>query len=56
MNDLRQSYLQDEEKVASKSRFGLFSQPPPIAVGDDAAYSQVVRNLQLIHRCKRIRW
>ena len=44
MNELRQSYLQDEEKVASKSRFGLFSSPPPIAVGDDSRYAQLPRN------------
>ena len=35
--------LDDEERVASKSRFGLFSQPPPIAVGDDSRYAKSLR-------------
>ena len=35
MNSLRDTILAEEELVASKRRFGLFSQPPPLAVGDD---------------------
>lgn len=31
--------LADTEITASKSRFGLFSQPPPIALGDDSYYN-----------------
>jgi hypothetical protein len=38
MKELRESILADEELVASKRRFGLFSQPPPIAIGDDSAF------------------
>ena len=43
MSDLRATILAEEEIVASKMRFGLFSQPPPIAVGDDSAYKQINR-------------
>jgi hypothetical protein len=28
--------LADTEITANKSRFGLFTQPPPLAVGDDS--------------------
>ena len=42
--------LEEEEKVASRIRFGLFSQPPPIAIGDDAGYSKLIRNLLLNNR------
>ena len=35
MSDLRETILAEEEVVASRRRFGLFSQPPPLAVGDD---------------------
>ena len=38
MDEIRTQALLDEEKLASKSRFGLFSQPPPIAIGDDGEY------------------
>lgn len=38
MNELRQTALSEVEIVASKSRFGLFSQPPPLAIGDDSIY------------------
>jgi hypothetical protein len=40
MSDLRQKIMADEEIIASKRRFGLFSQPPPLAVGDDGAYQK----------------
>ena len=43
MSDLRQTILADEEIIASKRRFGLFSQPPPIAVGDDGQYKKIQR-------------
>ena len=35
---LRETILAEQENIASKSRFGLFTQPPPLAVGDDSAY------------------
>ena len=35
---LREKSLKDTEKVAKQIRFGLFSSPPPLAVGDDAKY------------------
>jgi hypothetical protein len=40
MSDLREKILADEEIIASKRRFALFSQPPPLAVGDDGAYQK----------------
>ena len=43
MNDVRKTILFEEELVASKRRFGLFSQPPPIAVGDDGQYQKINR-------------
>lgn len=43
MNDLRQTIIAQEEKIASKSRFGLFGQPVPLAVGDDGQYKQIQR-------------
>lgn len=36
MEKVRSNILQEEEKVAAKSRFGLFSQPPPLAIGDNS--------------------
>lgn len=38
MSDLRATILADEEIIASKRRFGLFSHPAPLAVGDDGPY------------------
>jgi hypothetical protein len=38
MTDARQTMMAEEEIVASKRRFGLFSQPPPLAVGDDSLF------------------
>lgn len=38
MNELRQTALSEVEIVAAKSRFGLFSQPPPLAIGDDSLF------------------
>jgi hypothetical protein len=38
MSDLRATIMADEDIIASKRRFGLFSQPPPLAVGDDGPY------------------
>ena len=38
MSYLRSSILADSEKLASKSRFGMFSIPPPLALGDDSKY------------------
>ena len=48
MDDLRKEILVTEELVASKRRFGLFSQPPPIAVGDDSVYKPTIRSNELI--------
>lgn len=36
MSNLRETIMAEEDLIASKRRFGLFSQPPPLAVGDDA--------------------
>ena len=47
MSDLRATVLAEEEIVASKMRFGLFSQPPPIAIGDDSAYKQINRSFPI---------
>ena len=44
MSDLREKIMADEEIIASKRRFGLFSQPPPLAVGDDGAYQKKKSN------------
>ena len=38
MNELRQTALSEVEIVATKSRFGLFSQPPPLAIGDGSLF------------------
>lgn len=35
---LRTQALQDSDALGSKQRFALFSQPPPLAIGDDAVY------------------
>ena len=48
MSNLRDTILAEEELVASKRRFGLFSQAPPIAVGDDGEYKKLVRTVSLI--------
>ena len=41
---LRTKAIGDTEERAKKSRFGLFSQPPPNAVGDDGQYKAKLRN------------
>lgn len=43
MSELREKILAQEDKIGEKSRFGLFSQPPPIAVGDDSMYAKKQR-------------
>ena len=43
MNELRTNILIDSEIASSKRRFGLFSQPPPIAIGDDSPAKQTKR-------------
>jgi hypothetical protein len=48
MNEMRQTILSDLEVVASKSRFGLFNQPPPLAVGDDSLFKQKQGNCIII--------
>lgn len=40
MNELRQSMMLDTEQASSKRRFGLFSQPPSTAIGDDSPFKQ----------------
>lgn len=40
MNELRSSIMAQEDLIASKRRFGLFSQAPPLAVGDDGPYTK----------------
>lgn len=39
MTDLRATIMAEEDTIASKIRFGLFSQPAPLAIGDDGAYT-----------------
>jgi hypothetical protein len=39
--------LAEEDQIASRSRFGLFSQPPPIGLGDDSAYAHRVGIIEL---------
>ena len=43
MSDLRATVLADTELAASKRRFGLFSQPPPLGLGDDSPYKKIKR-------------
>jgi len=35
---MRESALLEADMVASKRRFGLFSQPPTLAIGDDSLF------------------
>ena len=42
---LRATILQEAEGYGSKRRFGLFSSPIPVAIGDDGAYKTKLRNL-----------
>ena len=46
MSSLRDTILAEEDLVASKRRFALFSQPPPLAVGDDGEYQKLQRKHQ----------
>jgi len=39
---MRQTILSDLEMTASKQRFALFSQPPPLAIGDDSIFRQKI--------------
>lgn len=48
MSTLRDTILAEEEIVASKRRFGLFSQPPPLAVGDDSSFRASSRTFSII--------
>ncbi|EGR34901.1 hypothetical protein IMG5_001300 [Ichthyophthirius multifiliis] len=41
MQKLRIEALEDSEKVATKQRFALFSQPPSLATGDDKQYQKI---------------
>lgn len=40
MSDLRTTILAEQEIIAAKRRFALFSQPPPLAIGDDSPYKK----------------
>lgn len=40
---LRATILQETDTYGSKRRFGLFSSPPPVAVGDDGQYKTIIR-------------
>lgn len=40
MDELRRTINFDTEILATKSRFGLFSQPPPLAIGDEPMFKQ----------------
>lgn len=40
MDELRQTIISETEILATKSRFGLFSQPPPLAIGDEPVFKQ----------------
>jgi hypothetical protein len=42
--------LADEELIASKRRFGLFSQPPPIGLGDDSIFPPKAGTIKFIKR------
>lgn len=45
MKELRQSMLAETEITATKRRFGLFSQPPSIAIGDSSYFSSKTGSL-----------
>ena len=40
---LRATALQNAKEMGSRRRFGLFSSPPPVAIGDDGEYKTVIR-------------
>lgn len=40
MDELRHTIISETEILATKSRFGLFSQPPPLAIGDEPVFKQ----------------
>jgi hypothetical protein len=48
MDHLRHTILSELELTASKSRFGLFSQPPPLAIGDDSRYNKLISITKII--------
>lgn len=45
---LRQTALADSEPLGTKQRFGLFSQPISIAIGDDGPYKTKLRICNII--------
>jgi hypothetical protein len=51
MESLRQTILSEAEILNSRSRFGLFSQPAPIALGD-TKYAGKAGNYSLIQSAK----
>ena len=50
---LRQQALQDSDIIGEKRRFGLFSQPPPIAIGDNGNFKNKKRISYHINSKKR---
>lgn len=44
---LRATILQETDSLGTRRRFGLFSSPPPVAVGDDGEYKTIIRILKL---------
>lgn len=47
LEDLRMSILSESNPLGSKRRFGLFSQPISTAVGDDGAFRNKIRRIDL---------
>lgn len=50
LKKIREKALADTEKVAPKARFGLFSSPPPLSIGDDS-YDR--KKLRILNNNKR---
>jgi hypothetical protein len=48
MSDLRNTIMNEEDLIASKMRFALFSQPAPLAVGDDSFFHQKTSTISLM--------
>lgn len=44
---LRNTILQEADGIGTRRRFGLFSQPVPVAVGDDGQYKTKLRTIIL---------
>lgn len=48
MERIRSTMLSEAELMSSRKRFGLFSQPPPIALGDNSLYPSKTGSYNLI--------